>query len=333
MWTPEGMADPVPVFRPKKAERAGAIDAALAQAEVRERQEHWRLFYVAATRAEERLVIAGALGPRANGVPPANSWYAAAARTFDELGVAPDEEVRCFDGRKPAASRPPAAKVAGDDPARAPLPDWARRQAPVEQRPPRPLAPSSLGEDAVADAPPTTAMRAAADRGRMMHALFERLPPLAPSLRRGAAERWLAARGVEEAAAVIAPVMAVLDDPALAPLFGPDALAEAPISATLPDGRVIAGTVDRLLIGDGVVRVVDYKTGRSVPDTAADVPPYHLAQMAAYRAALSVICPEARIEVALLYTAGPRLIELDDAAVDAAKPRFAATEQSLGADG
>jgi ATP-dependent helicase/nuclease subunit A len=241
--------------------------------------------------------------------------------------------MRCFDGRTPAAARPPEAKATDAPTVVASLPDWVRRQAPAEQRPPRPLAPSSLGEDAVADAPPTPAMRAAAERGRWMHALFERLPPLAPAQRRGAAERWLAARGVEDADAVIAPVMAVLDDPALAALFGPDALAEAPISATLPDGRVIAGTVDRLLIGDGVARVIDYKTGRQVPTTPAEVPPYHLTQMAAYRAALSVIFPEARIEVALLYTAAPRLIVLDDATLDAAKPRFSATEQSLGANG
>ena len=333
MWTPDGMTAAVPVFRPKKTERAGAIDAALAEAEVRERQEHWRLFYVAATRAEERLVIAGALGPRANGVPPTASWYAAAAQTLDALGVPAEEGVRRFEGRNSAPARAPAAKGADMALPATPLPAWARRPAPVEQRPPRPLAPSSLGEDAVADAPPTPAMRDAAERGRLMHALFERLPPLALAQRRGAAERWLAARGVADPAAVIAPVLAVLDDPELGALFGPDALAEAPISATLPDGRVIAGTVDRLLVADGVVRVVDYKTGRHVPASADDVPPYHLAQMAAYRAALAVIFPEARVEVALLYTAGPRLIVLPDALLAAAKPRFAATEQSLGTDG
>jgi len=79
--------------------------------------------------------------------------------------------------------------------------------------------------------------------------------------------------------------------------------------------------------------VIDYKTGRQVPTTPADVPPYHLTQMAAYRAALSVIFPDARIEVALLYTAAPRLIVLEDATLDAAKPRFVTTEQSLGTEG
>ncbi len=99
MWTPDGFDRPVPVFRPRSAERAGAIDAALAQVEQRERQEHWRLFYVAATRAEERLVIAGSLSSKWQGVPPEASWYAAAARTLDALGVPADAEARVFAGR------------------------------------------------------------------------------------------------------------------------------------------------------------------------------------------------------------------------------------------
>lgn len=328
MWSPEAGAAPLPVFRPRAAERAGAIDDALAELERRERAEHWRLFYVAATRAEERLVIAGSLGPRAQGVPPEASWYAAAARTLDALAVPAGEGERVFAGRSPTAPVPLRAKAVAEGPGGAALPDWARLSAPVEARPPRPLAPSSLGDDAVADPPPTPALRAAAERGRLMHALFERLPPLAPAQRADAARAWLAARGAD-VEAVLAPVLAVLDDPATAALFSPAALAEVPISATLPEGRVIAGTVDRLLIADGTVRVVDYKTGRHVPEDAAAVPPYHLRQMAAYRAALRVIFPEARVEAALLYTGGPRLIVLPDALLDAVKPDLAAGEQSL----
>ena len=51
-------------------------------------------------------------------------------------------------------------------------------------------------------------------------------------------------------------------------LFGPGSLGEAPLAATLPDGRVIAGTVDRLLVEDDRVSVIDFKTGR-VPATDA----------------------------------------------------------------
>ena len=74
----------------------------------------------------------------------------------------------------------------------------------------------------------------------------------------------------------------MIEDPRFADLFAPDALAEAPIAATLPDGRVIAGTVDRLCIGADVVRVIDFKTGRSVPRRPTRFPPAHVAQMQAY---------------------------------------------------
>ncbi|MCE3590282.1 hypothetical protein LXJ59_27225, partial [Escherichia coli] len=83
--------------------------------------EHWRLFYVAATRAEERLVIGGALGPRAKGVPPAASWYAAASRAFDALGIA-GEGARSFIGTEPQPPvKPrPRAKAFAEEPATVP---------------------------------------------------------------------------------------------------------------------------------------------------------------------------------------------------------------------
>ena len=63
----------------------------------------------------------------------------------------------------------------------------------------------------------------------------------------------------------------LIGDPAFADLFGEDSLAEAPIAATLPDGRVVAGTVDRLCVGPDLVRVIDFKTGRTVPADVAGV--------------------------------------------------------------
>ena len=56
---------------------------------------------------------------------------------------------------------------------------------------------------------------------------------------------------------------------------------------------MIAGTVDRLLVEDQRVSVIDFKTGR-VPANDADIPAAHRAQMAAYRDALRVIFPDRR---------------------------------------
>jgi ATP-dependent helicase/nuclease subunit A len=156
-------------------------------------------------------------------------------------------------------------------------------------------------------------MRAAALRGTWIHQLLERLPAVEPSARAGVAGRWLEkSAGVEDTTMrdeIVAQVCGILSEPRFAPLFGPGSLGEAPLAATLPDGRVIAGTVDRLRVEDDRISVIDFKTGK-VPSTEADIPNAHRAQMAAYAEALRVIFPGRRISAALLYTAGPKLIEL-----------------------
>jgi ATP-dependent helicase/nuclease subunit A len=321
----------LPIFRPRKEQRSGPIGDAVDLVDQRELAEHWRLFYVAATRAEERLEIAGALSPRAGGVPPPNSWYSVADAALAGLGAEAGDGQRSFAGTRPE----PPVRAQPEKHAAAPmveLPDWVYRPAPIEARPPRPLAPSSLGEDDVADPPPSAAMRAAAERGRVIHALFERLPALESERRSVAADRWLSTVGkVEDAterAAMIATVLAVIDDPAHSALFGPNSLGEAPISAVVEGGYVIAGTVDRLLVDSDRIRVVDFKTGRRVPATLAEVPTFHLRQMAAYAEALQVIFPGRTIEAALLYTAGPILFELPATLLARHKPGFVATEQS-----
>jgi ATP-dependent helicase/nuclease subunit A len=331
-WQPEGATAPIPIFRPRSAERGGPLDEAIAAIETREMEEHWRLFYVAATRAEERLVIAGALGVRAQGQPPAASWYAAAHRAFAALGVDEEEGVRRFTGVAPTAPVKPTSAARAAPPPVGPMPDWARRPAPVEARPSRPLSPSSLGEDLVSDPPPGPASQDAAERGRLIHALFERLPPVAPAERRRTAVRWIERTGeVADGAArdaIVDDVLAVLGNPRFADIFAPGSLAEAPIAATLADGIVVSGTVDRLLVTPDLIRVFDFKTGRRVPEDIDDIPPYHRRQMAAYTAALGVVFPGRRIEAGLLYTAGPRLHLLPDALLAADKPRFTSAEQS-----
>jgi ATP-dependent helicase/nuclease subunit A len=73
---------------------------------------------------------------------------------------------------------------------------------------------------------------------------------------------------------------------------------------------VIAGTVDRLLVEDAKVSVIDFKTGR-VPASASVIPTSHRAQMVAYCEALRVIFPGREVRGTLLYTAGPVAHQLD----------------------
>ena len=140
-------------------------------------------------------------------------------------------------------------------------------------------------------------------------------PPgsLAGAEREAAALRWLAraAADLETAAhsEMAGAVVRVLAQPEWAELFSPAALAEVPVTALVGD-RVVAGTIDRLLVTPDVVRIVDFKTGRRPPSSLDEVPLAYLRQMAAYAAALEVAYPGRRIEAALLFTQTPVLIEI-----------------------
>jgi ATP-dependent helicase/nuclease subunit A len=338
-WAIEENALPVPVPRPRASEKVEALAEQMEKLDRREMEEHWRLLYVALTRAQEHLVIGGALGVQRQGAVPEQSWYQAIETAMTGLGCEPEEDAiwgsaRHYRGTIAPAPISVAAEIRPEAPPPA-EPDWLRRPAPVEARPPRPLAPSSIGADDVADPPPSAAMREAARRGSLLHALFERLPGIAPDLRLGAAERWLRhSAGVQDeevARALAEDACRVVADPRFAEIFGPDALAEAPIAAVV-DGAVIAGTVDRLLVTSERILVIDFKTDRRVPADLAVTPAHHIRQMAAYTAALKVIFPGRAVEAALLYTSGPTLITLPESLLEANKPGFRGEEQMQGID-
>ncbi|MEQ1509605.1 MAG: double-strand break repair helicase AddA [Sphingopyxis sp.] len=335
LWRGDDVGE-IPLIATNKAKCPAALQAKLVAKEADDMKEHMRLLYVAATRAERMLFVAGSLP--FNDKLPAGNWYSAIENAAQALGgeAAPD----------PVWGSALTYAVGGSEDRRInqsvqvthdaiDIPAWASAISPQEPRPFKPLAPSSkedYEELSVSRPPPTARQAAAMARGTMIHALFERLPQTAPENRRAAAMRWLNNRAHfadatdYEAEAVceamVDSVLAVLHDPAFADLFGPDSLAEVPFSA-LVDGRVIAGTVDRLMVNDTEVRVIDFKSGGFVPDCAENVPQGYLRQMAAYVAALRVIFPAHTVSASLLFSEAPRLITLPDTLIEEHKPKLA----------
>src|SRR3546814_2037346 len=98
---------------------------------------------------------------------------------------------------------------------------------------------------------------------------------------------------------MIEAALAVIEHPEFADIFTPEALAEAPVAAVVGQ-TVVAGTVDRLLVTEALVRIIDFKTGSRVPMDADSAPVYHLRQMAAYAAALETVFPGRAVEATLL---------------------------------
>jgi ATP-dependent helicase/nuclease subunit A len=307
----------LPLFHPGAKARPRQVQAALDASQARDREEDLRLLYVGLTRAADHLFIGGAISRRRLPKLEAGTldcWHTRLAPVLEKIpGVERIETtqgllLRHRAGRwsDPVPGNAGIAAASG----RLPISDVLTTPAPPLGRPARPLTPSALPDDPPAGPPPAE-LRAMALRGDRLHRLFERLPAVAPANRAAIAHRWLAAQQVPptEAEALVAEALAVIEAPDHAALFGPDALAEAPI-AGLVEGRAIAGIVDRLLVEEARVLVVDFKTGLKVPASPDAVPMPHRRQMAAYAAVLRQAFPGRRVEAALLFTSAPKFLLL-----------------------
>lgn len=318
----EGIGPPLLLWpgrlRPPDGPVAEARERELAEQE----REYRRLLYVAMTRAQDRLYIAGW---ETNHKRPQNCWYNRIEATFDRLDDA--IETRDAAGRRirrfeSAQTAPVKAKGGrrelGEPPG---TPEWLDRPAPAEPAPPRPLAPSRTDDVQPAAVSPQSAKQVAGlHRGRLIHRLLEVLPDLPKEQQNAAAERFLARDSLglcaSDRRALLGEVKAILDDPALAPLFGPDSRAEVPLTG-VAGGQAIAGQVDRLAVTEKAVWIVDYKTNRPPPQTEDDVPASYIRQMAAYRTILAGIFPDKPIHCTLLWTDVPRLMTITPARLDA----------------
>jgi ATP-dependent helicase/nuclease subunit A len=93
--------------------------------------------------------------------------------------------------------------------------------------------------------------------------------------------------------------------------------------------------MDRVIVTDDAVTIVDHKTNAAIPATPAEVPAGLAAQMGAYARAAAAIWPGRRVATAILWTRGPRLMEMPAdlvaAAWDAAASR--AAQVDAGPDG
>lgn len=291
-------------------------------------EEYRRLLYVAMTRAKDRLYVAGFEGKRPSGEA---TWYDLVETAMRELAVeVPDPRggsVLRLEEPQTAAPDGGAAELALVGGA-VDLPEWARRPPRPEPEPPNPLMPSRPAEDDPAVVSPLGSDGSGRfKRGLLIHTLLQTLPELPADRRREAAVGFLAspAHGLDSTAAeeMAAECLAVLDDPDLAPLFGPGSRAEVAVSG-LVEGRegprAISGQMDRILVAPDRVLVADYKTNRPAPGREDDVPAAYLRQMAAYRAALGAIYPDRPVECVLIWTESPRAMRLSPSLLDRHAP-------------
>lgn len=281
--------------------------------------EYWRKLYVGMTRAEDELHIAGLLGKRGT---LEGTWYGAIA---DALAgetspgtLAADLEAEVFPADAAfGIHAEPAETVSGTTPAAPPAPVVLRQR-------PKLVTPSTAGHaadpfdagsEALGDA--DLARRA----GIALHALLQYLPGVPADRRAEIAQAALVSllpEHPERHSDIAGTASALLADPELAHIFGPDTRAEVPVLARATQGGgdvLIAGRIDRLAVTPDRVTIIDFKSDSHPPNTAAGIPKAYLTQLALYRAVLQRVYPDRAIGAALLWTARGGLMPVPDKAL------------------
>jgi ATP-dependent helicase/nuclease subunit A len=320
------------VWPPKGHSNLSGIEASKQAVQQAEREEYHRLLYVGMTRAEDRLYVCGWEGQKSR---EKNVWYDLVVGGLEghltEVG-SDSRKLRRMESRQTESAR--AYETASEQAKPAPLPAWAVAPAPRERSRPK-LAPSRLNlgveaeTQALADQPPLGPLALSENgryaRGRLVHALLQHLPEVQPEEQERAARAFVSARGIgltqDLQQEIVAETLDIVRDASFAPLFQPGSLAEVPVVARI-GGHDLEGQIDRLARIDGGLLILDYKTNRPPPSTLEEVAPAYIAQLAAYRAALRGLYGGIALRAALLWTDGPRLMEIPSTSLDAAERRL-----------
>lgn len=183
---------------------------------------------------------------------------------------------------------------------------WLRSVAPEEGPLAKPLTPSKADEDEPALISPIGHDgKSCYRRGQIIHKLLQFLPVsesknkglvIEEFLRRNAAD--ISDEDVER---IKNEVLRLLNDERFSAVFGKNSKAEVPVMG-LADGRIISGQIDRLVVEDDRVMIVDFKTNRPAASSPDEVPSGYLKQLKAYKALVEKIYPGRRAETYILWT-------------------------------
>jgi ATP-dependent helicase/nuclease subunit A len=326
----DGRGGKVVVWAGRKAEDP-AVVAQARQAMLDDTEDEYRrLLYVAMTRAADCLIVGGCMPGNMNKVR-LHSWYDLIDKGLANSGLkeetveTPDGPIKRFSR---AADELPAAAAPATAGRSAPgtLPDWLLTSLPATAFSDNLLRPSDAGgAGRGARAAESVLERSRAmQRGTLVHRLLQSLPDIDPARRRDAARNYLLRNAIgwsgTERDSLADSVLALIDDPRFAAVFAAGSRAEVSIVGRLEQlGRpLVSGQIDRLVVTDSEVLIVDFKTNHTPPTKAALAPPTYVRQLALYRAVLGKLYPQRTVRAALLWTETPDFMEILAPALDAA---------------
>ena len=153
----------------------------------------------------------------------------------------------------------------------------------------------------------------AREQGIAVHWLLQRLPDMAAEQCEAWAVEHMKKRYSDWPVSLIESVARqacdVVNNSALAMLFGPGSQAEVAVAGTIMlQGRPysVTGQIDRLCATAKAIWIADYKSDQMVPQNTAEIPQAYLTQMALYRELARSIFPNRSIHCLLVWTKANR---------------------------
>jgi ATP-dependent helicase/nuclease subunit A len=328
---PRGNGGEVTVWAGRKADDPAPVAQARTAMLDETEHEYRRLLYVAMTRAADRLIVAGIQPGNRNNLREL-CWYDLVRKGLVNSGLHEDI-IETDDGpikrySRPEDGAPVTGAVASSAVSPTKLPAWLRTalsSRPVMDDLLRPSDASGAVAQKVRSGELIEQRRRALQRGTLVHRLLQSLPDLSPDRRRDAALKYLARNadgwtdGDRETLAER--VLALIEDPRFAKVFGDGSRAEVAIAGRLERAgaapALVSGQIDRLVVTPDEVLIVDFKTNHAPPVLAAEAPANYVRQLALYRAVLGKLYPQRPVRAALLWTETPELMEISTPALDA----------------
>lgn len=276
-------------------------------------QEYFRKLYVAMTRAEEELHITGWKPGKG---ATEETWYSHLLKAMKEINTHQDDSDAARMGCDPLQN--PTYHVIIGTPLlhseessvtlkspKTTLPTWVVDHAEVMDEEKAALEEISLSLDDPFDGNK-------AERGVFIHKLLEELPRLKASMHEQFVAHYLKslkghAIGVTESDLILRQVQALLNHPQYAEFFGPNAYAEVPIQ-DMKRGKNYR--IDRLLLKEESVWILDFKSGDDRRGGNLDLPETYRAQLDTYKNLVGRLYPSREVRAFILWVDSLSLIEV-----------------------
>ena len=272
------------------------MDELKEKEKIKSNEEYHRLLYVASTRAREKLYI-----------------FDHGSKSFKDLPLLENDEL--ISGEIPAPQLIKTNK-SQDLAAKDYLPAYFNETIP-DNSINEPISPSKIGTNSNVIVSPLQAedKNKKFSSGRYIHKLLQIIPVHINKNQRKICKKYLLQENIglsdKEIEKITDEILRICCGSNFSYLFSHNSIPEVPFSFKVKN-RLINGQIDRLVIMNNELLIIDYKTDAIIPKKINDIDSSYLMQMSIYYFAMKEIYPLKKLRCSFLWTKNPSIMNIPD---------------------